>query len=572
MPRGEDIPATGDERRFAAFISYSHADADTAAKLQRKLERYRLPKQVALARAGNVAWIGQIFRDREDLAAAPSLSDAIRDALSRAEALVVLCSPDAKASQWVSEEIRLFRSLHPDRPVLAALVQGEPAEAFPDILTEGGLEPLAADLRKEGDGPSLGFLKIVAGIAGVPLDSLVQRDAQRRLRRVTWITLGALAAMLIMGVMTFFAISARNEAARQRESAEELVEYMLTDLRDELKGVGRLDVMDDVNQRAMGHYARQGDLGSLPADSLERRARILHAMGEDDGRSGKLSAALAKFREAHRATEALLRKEPENPDRIFAHAQSEYWVGQAAWQIRDRATTERHWQGYVTEARKLLELDPDKARANLEMGYALGNLCDFYLRDNFDVKKAIDFCRRSIGFEKAALRLAPERTEISIALANRYGWLADALLVDKAHGEARKARLSEQSIIDSLVAKDPRNFELRFRQTWPSFGLATIEMDWGNPRLAVSEATRIIGTLRSLVAEEPNNVEVRRALARSHYMRAKALAEFDPAKARTELNETRKIIVEIERSNRQGEALAGFWKAISEVEQKLENR
>ena len=132
--------------------------------------------------------------------------------------------------------------------------------------------------------------------------------------------------------------------------------------------------------------------------------------------------------------------------------------------------------------------------------------------------------------------------------------------------------MSEQSIIDSLVAKDPRNFELRFRQTWPSFGLATIEMDWGNPRLAVSEATRIIGTLRSLVAEEPNNVEVRRALARSHYMRAKALAEFDPAKARTELNETRKIIVEIERSNRQGEALAGFWKAISEVEQKLENR
>ena len=38
---------TGEARRFAAFISYSHADAAQAAKLQRRLERYRLPKHIA---------------------------------------------------------------------------------------------------------------------------------------------------------------------------------------------------------------------------------------------------------------------------------------------------------------------------------------------------------------------------------------------------------------------------------------------------------------------------------------------------------------------------------------------
>lgn len=36
---------SADIRRFAAFISYSHADAEAAARLQRKLERYRLPKR-----------------------------------------------------------------------------------------------------------------------------------------------------------------------------------------------------------------------------------------------------------------------------------------------------------------------------------------------------------------------------------------------------------------------------------------------------------------------------------------------------------------------------------------------
>ena len=42
MVTGGDSAA--DARRFAAFISYSHADAEIAAKLQRQLERYRLPK------------------------------------------------------------------------------------------------------------------------------------------------------------------------------------------------------------------------------------------------------------------------------------------------------------------------------------------------------------------------------------------------------------------------------------------------------------------------------------------------------------------------------------------------
>lgn len=128
----------------------------------------------------------------------------------------MICSADAAVSPWVKAEIELFRQLHPERPILAALLSGEPSLSFPPALTEGGLEPLAADLRPEGDGQQLGFLKIVAGIAGVPLDALIQRDAQRRIRRVTAITVGALAGMLVMGIMTTLAISARNEAASQR--------------------------------------------------------------------------------------------------------------------------------------------------------------------------------------------------------------------------------------------------------------------------------------------------------------------------------------------------------------------
>ena len=550
-------------------MSYAHADASIAAKLQSKLERYRLPKHLAQSHAGGQAALGQIFRDREDLAAAPSLSDAIRDAISEAEALVVICSPDAVASRWVGEEIALFRSLHPDRPILAAIVRGAPTEAFPAALTEGGNEPLAADLRKEADGPSLGFLKIVAGIAGVPLDALVQRDAQRRIRRVMWITGGALAAMVIMGIMTTLALSARNEAARQRAEAEGLVEYMLTDLRATLRGVGRPELMNAVNNRAMAYYSDQGAIGALLPDSLERRARVLHAMGEDYDNSNKPDQAATNFREAHRATAALLEQEPDNPERIFAHAQSEYWIGKAAWRKRNRATTTRHWQGYLAQAQKLLVVDKDKARANLQVGYAFGNLCDLYLNDKFDLSKAVQSCRQSIAYEQKAATIKPGDNEVQIALANRYGWLADALMAQKEFAAAREGRILEQRIVDALLSKDSKNFELRFRQLWPQFGLVNIRIQEGHRVSGAHQLLPLAQRLEALSRESPDNMEVKRAWLRALYVRAKALIEAGDEEAHQSLEDVNMLLKRLTTTESQRQSLIGFTEAITKLEQQI---
>jgi hypothetical protein len=484
MAQGQVSSIIAEKRRFAAFISYSHADSAVAAKLQRKLERYRLPKHIVAAQALDNAGLGQIFRDREDLAAAASLSDAIRAAIADAETLIVICSPDAKASQWVSAEIDLFRELHPDKPVLAALVRGEPAEAFPAALTEGGREPLAADLRPGGDGGSLGFLKIVAGIACVPLDTLVQRDAQRRVRRVMWITGAALAAMLIMGIMTTLALQARNEAARQRASAEGLVEYMLTDLRDILKGVGRPEAMSSVNERALKHYQEEGSLDNLPADSLDRRARILLAMGEDDERYGRLDQAIEKFREAHRTTAALLAQEPKNPDRIFAHGQSEYWVGWAALQKKDFEETESFWRGYLDQAKSLSIEEPGTVRSFMEMGYAYGNLCELNLKRERNFDAAEQQCLNAVKFEKQAYETSGKTNKIAQDLANREGWLADAYSKNGKLNAAIDARQNEKALLDRLLKDDPKNVEYGLRRGWADIGLASYYFDLGQPERA----------------------------------------------------------------------------------------
>ncbi len=461
--------AAGDlsgDRRFAAFISYSHADTEVAAHLQRRLERYRLPKRISQMRRTPTAALGAIFRDREDLAAAASLSAAIQDAIARAEALIVICSPEAAGSQWVSAEIELFRKLHPEKPILAALVAGEPASSFPSALTDGGNEPLAADLRANGDGYQLGFLKIVAGIAGVPLDALIQRDAQRRIRRVTAITVGALAAMLIMGIMTAYAIQARNEAARQRAEAEGLVEYMLTDLRQRLKGVGRLDVMNAVNERAMEHYRRQGNLTDLPADALERRARILHAMGEDDQNRGATDEALGKFLEAHRTTRNLLGRQPQNPDRIFAHAQSEYWVGYVHYLHKDFSRAEKNWKNYLALAEQLSKLPGETKRGAVERGYATNNLCVLAVDRESSSADAVNRCGQAVEVQRGIAATSSKDFNTQLSYANSYAWYADAV---EAHGdlqEARTLRLEQLKLIEALRARDPKNLDVtEFRLT-----------------------------------------------------------------------------------------------------------
>ena len=97
-----------------------------------------------------------------------------------------------------------------------------------------------------GDGRRMGFLKLVAGMLGVGLDDLVQRETTRRHRRLAWLAAASLAGMAVTSTLAFTAIQARDAARDQRREAEGLVAFMLGDLKDKLEPIGRLDALDGV--------------------------------------------------------------------------------------------------------------------------------------------------------------------------------------------------------------------------------------------------------------------------------------------------------------------------------------
>ena len=180
--------------KYWAFISYSHSDERNCRWLHRALERYRVPAHLVGKRPGGVVIppkLFPVFRDRDELPGSGSLGAKLQQALADSQALIVVCSPRAARSHWVNEEIKHYKRLGRAERVLALIVDGEPyaaargrpeRECFPEALryelgADGELsdtpaEPLAADLRRGGDGRSNAKLKLIAGILGVGFDQL----------------------------------------------------------------------------------------------------------------------------------------------------------------------------------------------------------------------------------------------------------------------------------------------------------------------------------------------------------------------------------------------------------------
>lgn len=509
-PSAPRFPASS-SRRFSAFISYSHADERVAARLHREIETYRLPKRLRDRDGADVAGgrLGAVFRDRADLAAADSLSAAIRAALADSGVLIVLCSPDAAGSRWVDAEIRLFREVNPGAPVLAAVVRGEPDAAMPAALTDDGREPLAADLREQGDGRKLGFLKIAAAMAGVPLDALIQRDAQRKLRRVMAVTVGALIALVAAISMMTYAIQQRNEAQAQRAEAERrrtqaegLVEFMLTDLRDRLRGVGRIDIMRSAVGSALDSYGEGAQRGTLTPDSQGQLARLLHAVGEDDLDANRRGLATEAFQRAYSITAPLLADAPRDADRVFNHAQSEYWVGRIHLVRNDLVRTRPYWQRYHNLALRLNRLEPNSTRSLRELAYGRGNLCTVELAQR---RPGLALCRASYEPLAQLARLQPDDPTALRDLANRAGWLADALQRAGEVEEALSFRARQLTVARQLYHLDRQNWEHREYLVRALYSVASANFHFGNAGEAVPVRDEAVGHIRAMRAHDREN-------------------------------------------------------------------
>lgn len=220
--------------RYAAFISYSHHDAEIARWLHAALEKFAVPRRLR-GQYGR-ARLAPVFRDEAELASSASLSQSITEALQQSAALIVIASPASARSRWVEQEITAFRRLGRASQVLCLIVDGQPdatdrglpeQECFAPSLrcaadavsgrVEPG-EPLAVDLRKDGKRDAL--LRLAAGLLGVGFDALKRREQRRRQRQLLIVAAASVVGMAITSTLALRAYWAEQEARRQQQQAE----------------------------------------------------------------------------------------------------------------------------------------------------------------------------------------------------------------------------------------------------------------------------------------------------------------------------------------------------------------
>jgi tetratricopeptide (TPR) repeat protein len=509
--------------RYCAFLSYSHADDAHAEWLHRCLEQFRVPRALVgrvTARGAVPPALGTVFRDRQELAASSDLGSAIRDAIAQSRALIVLCSPAAARSRWTNEEILAFKQQHPDGLVLAAIVAGEPfasalpgreaEECFPPALrqrfdsrgvptAERG-EPIAADLREGRDGRRVGLLKIVAGLLGVGLDDLVQREQQRRHKRLAILAAASLAGMAVTSTLAVSAFAARNEAREQRREAEGLVGFMLGDLRKKLEPIGRLDTLDAVGARALQYFEGQ-DKSELSDAALAQRSRALTLMGEIASARGDLNGALRRYREAWAGTAEALRRRPDDPQAIFDHAQNVFWVGSIDYQRGRYAEAEAAWREYKRLAEQLVALDPRRSEWRLERIYADTNLGIVLLKLNRFAEASRTFAR-GLQDSEALAAAEPANGAYRDQLTEALAWLAQSRESEGAIDEALGHRQRQFALLGKAAATDGRDTSLKSRMMVAHRALGRLFAMRGDSETALRHSREAVRTAEELMETE----------------------------------------------------------------------
>jgi tetratricopeptide (TPR) repeat protein len=409
-----------------------------------------------------------------------------------------------------------------------------------------------------------------------------QRLRRRRLRLAA--TVGAFVILLVvLAVVSWLAVEAeraRREAEHRRQQAEDLIGFMLGDLRTRLEAVNRLDVLDAAGNRALAYF-NQVPEDQLTTEELALRVLAISQIAQVRRSQGNLPAALQALRRAEALANGLIARDPTGTSSNLVWAQTEDLMGQVLLEQGDIEAALQKWRSSLDLARRQLALHPgdpvwtnNVALAHHNVGTLLefkgdldGALCSY--RQSLDLQRQLSAAgpdtperlgqiaatlafvsnclerkgdlagalverRNYLAIQERASALAPGDPIHKYDVAVARGFVAGLLALRGDLAGARPLYQSGLALMADLAGHDPDNADL---QRWIGAfhgALGTLELAESRPARALPDLKTACSIFARLSGKDATNSDWRLQLGVCHIRMAQALETLDPARARAE--------------------------------------
>ena len=327
-----------------------------------------------------------------------------------------------------------------------------------------------------------------------------QQRSKRWVKRMTIATLCVLSVVSV--IMSIKSNQAENVAQQKRLAAENLLGFMVGDFADKMRGIGRMDLLDGISNKALEYFSDDAQLNNdLGFDANFQHAQTLEAMGEVAYSRNKLDEANNAFHAARNKLTALLEKQPHNLELLKTLGANAFWIGQLDYDKSDWDAARVWFEKYLAYSQTMFDIAPEDNDALMELSYAHNTLGSVSVRQQ-DFDSARQGFEASLKLKQFALLKDQTNGQLIADVADTRSWLARAALAQGRIREAVKIHQEIQNLLNSTNTNDPYTL---FRLRGSHENLAYLYYYLGDYDKALIQAQLSYSTISKALQQDPDN-------------------------------------------------------------------
>lgn len=280
-----------------------------------------------------------------------------------------------------------------------------------------------------------------------------QQRSKRWVKRMTIATLCVLSVVSV--IMSIKSNQAENVAQQKRLAAENLLGFMVGDFADKMRGIGRMDLLDGISNKALEYFSDDAQLNNdLGFEANFQHAQTLEAMGEVAYSRNKLDQANSAFHAARNKLTALLEKQPHNLELLKTLGANAFWIGQLDYDKSDWDAARVWFEKYLAYSQTMFDIAPEDNDALMELSYAHNSLGSVSIKQQ-DFTTASTAFETSLKLKLQALKSDPGNSQLIADVADTRSWLARSVLAQGDINSSIRIHKKIQQMIINSQAKDP---------------------------------------------------------------------------------------------------------------------